>query len=154
MSELKPCPHCETAWGDDGPMLIKPGCDEVQQYRNTDYFVECTECDMRGPSCDGPMAAREAWDELPRQSDLDALRARIAELDPPWHELDDTSALPNFEVEVAFENGTTRFCTDMDCDESGWFARDCVGRAIHSSGKRLAVTHWRPHVAPKHPEAE
>ena len=155
MTELRKCPNPECKVP-EGPDFTSAHVRlERLQHGNDEWHARCAFCHARGPLATGKAEAIRLWNALPRQSDLEQLRARIAELDPPWEKLDDWSALPNFEVEVAFEDGTTGSCTDMDCDDSGWFARDsCTGRVISSSGKRLAVTHWRPHVVPKHPESK
>lgn len=55
MPELKPCP----AWACQGELV------ESKQDGDS-FYIECTECGMRGPVEPDPYHAQQSWDWLPR----------------------------------------------------------------------------------------
>ena len=55
MPELKPCP----AWACQGELV------ESKQDGDS-FYIECTECGMRGPVEPDPDHAQHSWDWLPR----------------------------------------------------------------------------------------
>lgn len=107
--------------------------------------------------------------------EIEALKARVAELDPPWtligaehkdeaealwaafNALDDSTELPfdvtvRSGVDVAFADGDTACNMELRLDDRGWYSCNDEGLpAGWFDEGRAVVTHFREHIRPRHP---
>jgi hypothetical protein len=144
MTELRECPNpeCRSAL-----VLLCLGEHLEVGPAKTERLIECQDCGMWGPAGTEAEAAR-LWNALPRQSDLEQLRARIAELDPPWVRIGDGLPQDPYSWDIALRDGSVR--TNLAWDRYYEFFHDGGPNAWTSA----EVSHYRRHTTPKHPESK
>lgn len=101
----------------------------------------------------GARHAQSRWHAVadalePAQSDLEQLRARIAELDPPWVRIEDGLPPDPYSWDIALRDGSVR--TNLAWDRYYEFFHDGGPNAWTSE----EVSHYRRRTPPKHPESK
>jgi hypothetical protein len=137
VTELRECPNPECKVP-EGPGVTSTHVRlERLQHGDDEWHARCAFCFTRGPRAIGKAEAIRLWNALPRQSDLEQLRARIAELDPPWVRIGDGLPQDPYSWDIALRDGSVR--TNLAWDRYYEFFHDGGPNAWTSA----EVSHYR-----------